>query len=641
MCGIAGVFSTDPEHRVEPRLLRAMADTIAHRGPDDEGYHLAGPVGLAHRRLSIIDVAHGAQPLANEDGNVVVVFNGEIYNHEDLRRDLTARGHRFATRADTEVLVHGWEEWGADLVHDLRGMFAFAVHDRRRRRLLLARDRLGIKPVYYWTDSRTLVFASEIKALLRHPSVPREVDPEALDHYLSLRYVPGPRTLFRGIRKLQPGHLLVADENGFRVRRYWEVPLREKAEIDEAEARERFRDLFDESVAMRLMSEVPLGVFLSGGIDSTAVLGAMDHVSDGRTFSSFSIGYEAASEEEERANELSWARLAADRFHSDHHEVRLSPADFQDALPRLAWHLDEPVADPACVPLYFLSKRASRDVTVVLSGEGADEILGGYGIYPRMLALESLYRRGGWALRPVFSALARMVPDERIRHYLQLAGRPLTTRYRGVSRGFLPETKDRLTGRSDAGDSGLDEILRERFGPGDADPLDRMLRFDLQTWLPDDLLVKADKMTMAHSQELRVPFLDHRLVELAVSLPPRLKIRGRTGKAILREAVAPRVPRPILERTKKGFPVPTGPLLRHLEGFVRDLLLGKGSATRDWFEVGEVERLLDEHREGRAERGQEIWSLVLFDLWHGAFLDRRFRPHTETSPEAAPARAAG
>ncbi|HSL83604.1 MAG TPA: asparagine synthase C-terminal domain-containing protein, partial [Thermoanaerobaculia bacterium] len=411
-------------------------------------------------------------------------------------------------------------------------------------------------------------------------------------------------------------------------------------------ARERFLELFHESVRLRLMAEVPLGVFLSGGLDSTAVLAAMSRVAPGRRFKTFNIGYEAASAEDERANEDAYARMAAEAFGAEHHEVRLTDDDFQEALPRIVWHLDEPVADPACVPLYFISRRAREEITVVLSGEGADEILGGYGIYRRMLGLERAHRlldraSGGHAA-PLAAAAARLLPDERLRHWTRLAGLPLAERYRGVSRGFLPGVKAALLGSAGSPGNGarpdgrLAELLAERTDSvAGASPLARMLRLDTTTWLPDDLLVKADKMTMAHSQELRVPFLDHRLVELAASLPLDLKVGGGKGKLLLRQAMAGTVPRAILARSKKGFPVPTVPLLRRLGGFTRELLLDRGSACRSWFDPAAVERLLDEHGRGRVRRDQEIWSLVVFELWHGTFLDRRFAPARPQSPSTS------
>ncbi|HUP42695.1 MAG TPA: asparagine synthase (glutamine-hydrolyzing) [Thermoanaerobaculia bacterium] len=644
MCGIAGVARADRTARIEPELLAAMAAVIAHRGPDDEGFHFAGGVGLAHRRLSIIDVGNGRQPLANEDGSVVVVFNGEIYNYAELTAGLEARGHRFRTRSDTETIVHRYEERGAGCVEDFRGMFAFALWDEPRRRLLLARDRLGIKPLYYYAAPGLLVFGSEIKSLLEHPEVPRELDPEALELYLALRYVPGPRTLFRGIQKLQPGHLLVWDDGELHIRRYWDLPREGEGTVAPAEARERFSELLDESVRLRLVSEVPLGVFLSGGLDSTAILATMSRVAPGRRFKTFTVGYQAPSGEDDAANELGWARMAAEAYGAEHHELRLSDDDFRDFLPELVWHLDEPVADPACVPLYYISRLARDEITVVLSGEGADEILGGYGIYRRMLGLERAHRLLGGPLAPLTTAAAGLLPGERLRHAARLAALPLEERYRGVSRGFLPEQQARLLGREAGGPGGgagdpVAAALAGRYAAvAGGSALERMLYLDATTWLPDDLLVKADKMTMANSQELRVPFLDHRMVELAATLGPEHKIRGGRGKVLLRETMAGRVPRPILERSKQGFPVPTVPLLRRLGGLTRELLLGRDAACRAWFDPAAVARLVDEHERGAARRDQELWSLLVFELWHGTFLDRRFAP---ARPGEARAAAAG
>jgi asparagine synthase (glutamine-hydrolysing) len=649
MCGIAGILDRDRSARVDRRLLESMSAALWHRGPDDDGACLDGPVGLAHRRLSIIDLDTGQQPMWNEDRSVVVVFNGEIYDHESLRRRLEARGHRFATRSDTEVIVHSYEEHGADCVSELRGMFAFALWDRRRSRLLLARDRLGIKPLYYHVGSDFVVFASEIKALLAHPRVPREVDAEGLDLYLSLRYVPGPRTLFRGISKLQPGHLMVCDEAGIHLRRYWDLPVAHgPAEAPTpAQARDRVAELVEESVRLRLVADVPLGVFLSGGLDSTAVLGVMHRLAPEQAARTFTVGYQAASSEDLEANEFEFARQAADAFGAEHEELRLDAAAVQDALPQVVWHLDEPVADPACVPLFLVSRLARNDITVVLSGEGADEVFGGYGIYRRMLQLERLHGQMPGGAASVLAAAGRLLPGprgERVRHYLRLVGQPLHARYQGVSRGFLPEVKGRLVGCDDV--ERLDRCARDVFAShfraaAGASPLGQMLYVDTKTWLADDLLVKADKMTMANAQELRVPFLDHKLVELATRLPASFKLRDGIGKAVLREATADLVPASIRQRSKKGFPVPTGSLLRQLHGYCRDLLLDRSSACRSWFDDTAVERLLDEHESGRARRDQELWSLLVFELWHGTFLSRRFEPAVCTPPATEALAAAG
>jgi asparagine synthase (glutamine-hydrolysing) len=629
MCGIAGVVRFDPRATVDPAVLEGMAAALAHRGPDDEGFHFEGGVGLAHRRLAIIDLAGGRQPIYNEDRSVVVVLNGEIYNYRELSARLEARGHRFATRSDTETVVHSFEDRGEDCVADLRGMFAFAAWDRRRRRLMLARDRLGIKPLYYHVGRDFLAFASEIKALLVHPGVPREIDPDALDLYLSLRYVPGPRTMFRGIAKLQPGHLLTWDERGPRLRRYWDVPRAEPASADPAELRRRWLETLEECVRMHMVAEVPVGVLLSGGLDSTSVLALGSRLGGGTPMKTYSVGYRWGSRDAVDANEFEYARLAAESFGAEHREVALGDEEFREALPRLVWHLDEPVADPACVPLYFVSRRAREEVTVVLSGEGADEILAGYGVYPRMLALERLHALaggGGTRRARALRALGRGLPGERPRHLLELALRPLERRYRGVSRAFRPELKARLLGRG-GGDELLDAVFARHYRTVEGAPaLDRMLYVDVKTWLPDDLLIKADRMTMANSQELRVPFLDHVLVELAASLPAAAKLRGTTGKAILRETMDGKVPHAIVERRKKGFPVPTVSLLRRLGEFSRGLLLDSDSASRSHFDRATLATLLDQHERGQVRRDQEIWSLLVFELWHRVFLDRRLEP---------------
>jgi asparagine synthase (glutamine-hydrolysing) len=648
MCGIAGIVRFERTARVEPLLLEAMTDALWHRGPDDHGSYVEGNVGLGSRRLSIIDRSGGRQPLYDEDETVVMVCNGEIYNHRELRAALEARGHTFRTHSDCETLVHAYEDDGERFVERLRGMFGFALWDERRRKLVLGRDRLGIKPLYYYIGRDFLAFASEVKSLHEVPGVPREVDRDALDLYLSLRYVPGPRTLFRGIRKLQPGHLLVWDETCVRLPRYWDLEPGAAATAGDDELVERFGAALEACVDSHLMSEVPLGLFLSGGLDSTTMLAVMSRLAEGRRVSTFAVGYDTAGGEEDGANELGYARLAARHFDADHHEIRLRPSEWKDVLPELIWHLDEPVADPACIPLYYLSREAKHHVTVILSGEGADEILGGYGIYGRMLELERLRRTlGSGVSRLLAPILAAVLPGQKLPHYARLGGLPLEARYRGVSRAFRPEWKARLLGR-DAG-SAADGVLDEVFAPcfaafASGSALDRMLYADLKIWLPDDLLVKADKMTMANSQELRVPFLDHELVELAASLPEHLKRRASTGKVALRRAMKGVLPAPILERRKKGFPTPTSSWLRReLRGWSRDLLLARDSACRSWFDIAAVERMVDEHERGVAARDDELWSLLVFETWHGVFVDGAFRParRAEVRRRSATAAAAG
>ena len=628
MCGICGIvnFESDPVDRL---VIERMTNALVHRGPDDAGYFVEGQVGLGHRRLSIIDLSGGRQPIFNEDRSAAIVFNGEIYNYRDLAAVLTTAGHTFRTRSDTETILHAYEEYGDDCVQQLRGMFGFAIWDRAKRRLLLARDRLGVKPVYYYRDGRFLAFASEIKSLLEIASIPREVDPEALDLYLSLRYVPGPRTMFKNIFRLQPGHILVADDNGVRTTKYWDIDYPDPEPRSPEYLLERFRELLEESVRMRLVAEVPLGVFLSGGLDSSAILATMSKIAGGDRVKTFSVGYEASGAAEEAANEFEYARLAANAFASEHHEYRLDAPKFAEFVPELVRYLDEPLADPSCIPLYFISKLAREHITVVLSGEGADEILAGYGIYGKMLALDRIYRGSG-ALGRLAPWIARLTPSEKLRHYVQMCGQPLENRYRGVSRGSSAEGMLRLVGGDRIKQSG--ERLREIFGGyfkavEKATPLDQMLYVDAKVWLPDDLLIKADKMTMANGLELRVPFLDHKMVEFAAALPNASKIHGKGGKTLLRSAMRGVLPDAIIDRPKKGFPIPIGSWLRtSLRQFTRDHLLARDSACSRYVDRGETVRLVEEHERGGVDRSQEIWALLVFEFWHRHFIDNHPRP---------------
>jgi asparagine synthase (glutamine-hydrolysing) len=505
-------------------------------------------------------------------------------------------------------------------------MFGFAIWDGRKRRLLLARDRLGVKPVYYYQNGRFLAFASEIKSLLEIASIPREVNPEALDMYLSLRYVPGPRTMFKNIVRLQPGHVLVADDSGVRTRKYWDIDYSVAEPRSPAVLLDRFRELLDESVRLRLLSEVPLGVFLSGGLDSSAILATMSKIVGGESVKTFSVGYEASSAEEEKANEFDCARLAAGAFASEHHEYRLNATAFAEFVPNLVRYLDEPLADPSCIPLYFISKLAREHITVVLSGEGADEVLAGYGIYSRMLALDRIYEGAG-AFRGLAPWMARLTPSERLRHYVRMCGQPLEARYRGVSRGFSAEGKLRLIGRdrTEKSEQRLQEIFGAYFQAVEkAPPLDRMLYVDAKVWLPDDILVKADKMTMANGLELRVPFLDHKLVEFAATLPDSAKIQAKGGKALLRGAMRGVLPDAIIDRPKKGFPIPIGSWFRtSLRQFTQDHLLAHDSACSRYLDRAETSRLVDEHERGAADRSQEIWTLLVFEFWHRHFIEDR------------------
>lgn len=624
MCGICGIVNFDGSDPVDRIVIERMTESLAHRGPDDAGYFVEGRVGLGHRRLSIIDLSGGRQPIFNEDRSAAIVFNGEIYNYRDLAEALKTAGHTFRTRSDTETILHAYEEYGDDCVQQLRGMFGFAIWDGAKQRLLLARDRLGVKPVYYYRDRHFLAFASEIKSLLEIRSIPREVDPDAFDMYLSLRYVPGPRTMFKNIFRLQPGHVLVADDSGIRITKYWDIDYPDPEPHSPEFLLERFRELLDESVRMRLLSEVPLGVFLSGGLDSSAILATMSKYAGDSRVKTFSVGYQASRAEETASNEFEYARLAADAFASEHHEYRLDATHFAEFVPDLVSYLDEPLADPSCIPLYFISKLAREHITVVLSGEGADEILAGYGIYSKMLALDRIYAGAG-PLSRLAPWIANLAPSEKLRHYVRMCGQPLETRYRGVSRGFTEEGKLRLVGADRMKQS--ERQFRDVFGGyfkavENASPLDRMLYVDAKVWLPDDLLIKADKMTMANGLELRVPFLDHKMVEFAATLPNASKIHGKGGKTLLRSAMRGVLPDAIIDRPKKGFPIPIGSWLRtSLRQFTRDHLLARDSACSRYVDRDETARLVEEHEQGRADRSQEIWTLLVFEFWHRHFIE--------------------
>ena len=623
MCGICGIVNFNVTDHVDRQLVERMSSAQAHRGPDDHGYFVDGNAGLGHRRLSIIDLSGGRQPIFNEDGSVAVVFNGEIYNYADLTTDLVSRGHQFVTRSDTETIVHAYEEYGDDCMRDFRGMFAFAIWDRRHKRLLLVRDRLGIKPVYYYAGKDFFVFASEIKSLLQHPKVPREVDRQALDLYLALRYVPGPRTMFKNIFKLQPGHRLTVDQYGIRITKYWDLDYESQRRIDT----EEFQHLLEESVRLRLISEVPLGVFLSGGLDSTAMLAMMSKLKGGDPVKTFSVGYETAGGDDseiEEANEFTFAREAAARFGAEHHEFRLTAQDFQRAIPRMVAHLDEPMADPTCIPLYFISKLARNYITVVLSGEGADETMAGYTFYRKMLAVEKVRKRVG-PLAAGFPMIALLPVGERVRAYLRRAGTSIDRHYRGMVKGLSLETRLALTGedRVEKCEGRLNEIFDQYFKHvSRASSLNRMLYADTKVWLPEDLLLKADKMTMATAVELRVPFLDHKLVEYIAGLPDEAKIRGNQGKWILRNTIGTEIPSSILHRSKKGFPMPAGAWFRtHLREFVRDTLLGRDSACGNYFNRQAIEEIVDLQEKGRYSGYQEVWSLIVFEQWHKHFIE--------------------
>ncbi len=626
MCGIAGQLHLRPGHPVRPESVLAMCRVLAHRGPDDEGLYVDGELVMGMRRLRIIDLATGRQPIGNEDGTVWTVFNGEIYNYRELRRDLERAGHVFSTATDTEVIVHLYEDHGADFVRRLTGMFAIALWDARRRTLLLARDRLGIKPLYYAADGDRVVFGSEIKALLQ-AGVPREIDPQALHDYLSLTYVPGPRSIFRHIRKLPPGHVLVCGRRGVTQTRYWHLDYA-GARADgrprpEASYAEELRALLARTVADHLVSDVPLGVFLSGGVDSSSLVALMREVS-GEPVQTFSIGFAERS-----YDELAYARAVARAFDTRHHELVVRP-DAATLLPELVRFFDEPFADSSAIPVYCVSQLARRHVTVALSGEGGDEVFAGYETYAAY-KLARLYRRlPGLVAGRLIPAAVRRLPtshrrvsfDYKAKRFVDGALLPPADGHYWWKVIFTEEAKAALYARPPAGLEDPARLYRNAYAACPApDPLTRLQHIDLTVYLPDDLLVKADRMSMATSLEARVPFLDHRVVEFAAALPPHLKLRGLTKKYILKRAMAGRVPAAVLSARKRGFNVPMPVwLARDLRDFVHDVLGEDRVRRAGFFQPAAVTALLRAHEERRADLSRNIWILLVFALWCDEYL---------------------
>jgi asparagine synthase (glutamine-hydrolysing) len=623
MCGICGIFHPDRPQRVSRETLEAMNEKITHRGPDDDGFFVEENVGLAMRRLSIIDIQTGHQPISNEDQTVWIVFNGEIYNHRELRKDLEPRGHRYRTKSDTETIVHLYEEYGDDCVKYLRGMFAFAIWDRSKRRLYIARDRLGIKPLYYYYDGKTLLFGSEIKAILVHPALKPQFNRGTLAEYLAFGYVTGAQTMYAGIRKLLPGHILTLDERGqLETRQYWDLDVK----VDDGNRPceyyvSRYRELLEECISSHLMSDVPLGVFLSGGLDSSAIAALTTKLRK-EPIETFAVGYG-----EEAYSELPYARTIAAHLKSKHYEVQLSRDEFFQTLPRLIWHEDEPIVWPSSVALYFVARLARERVTVVLTGEGSDETLGGYTRYPWTLLntrMDSVYRAlTPSALRDLLRKVINTGPlsattKRQLEHtFLVRDGASWPSFYfDNFYSAFSGSEQDELLtpeARRSGGDAYSGSISYWDRSSGDL--LHRLLYTDIKTYLVE-LLMKQDQMSMAASIESRVPFLDHVLVEFTASIPAKYSTKRMAGKCILKSAVADLLPEAIVHRRKMGFPTPwaywlAGPQLEELERF----LLEPRTQERRLFRDKSVEHLFAEHRAGTRDHGNRIWRLLNLELW--------------------------
>lgn len=623
MCGIVGVVNCDRQ-QVDPMLLRAMTDVLSHRGPDGEGHYVNGDVALGHRRLAIIDLATGAQPMVGLDGKTWITYNGEIYNFRELRRELESWGYRFRTTSDTEVILAAYEAWGVECLSRLRGMFAFAIWDGRRRRLFLARDRVGIKPLVYAWDGRRLLFASELKALLQDPSVPRELDWEALRDYLAFLYIPSPKTIFRGIRKLPPASSLVLDldRGGPRVHRYWDLHFISDQSRSEAEWLEGLRWHLEEAVRSHLVSDVPIGAFLSGGMDSSTVVALMAQAG-GEPTRTFSIGFDEAD-----FDELAYARLVARRYGAEHYEFVVKP-DALEALTRLVWQFDEPFADASALPTYYVAKITKEHVTVALSGDGGDENFAGYLRYARARAFhERLDSLPGLLAKPLFKIASRLLPEgAKGQGYLALLGADPVARYFQIVTYQRSETLRRLLTKEaqarvapEVSPAPFHRLVEESGVP---DYVAALQYLDIRTYLPEDILTKVDRTSMLVSLEARVPLLDHVLMEFVATMPTTLKLRNSTGKAILKRVMANNLPAEVLKRRKMGFGVPLGPWFRReLADYAKGVLLDRRTRERGILEPRAVADLLEEHCSGRRDFSSQIWSLLCLEEWARRWLDR-------------------
>jgi asparagine synthase (glutamine-hydrolysing) len=612
----------------DPALMSAMGRTIVHRGPDDEGHHADGPCAIGMRRLSIIDLAGGHQPLSNEEGTLWVVCNGEIYNYRELRQELVALGHRFKTASDSEVLLHSYAQHGEKFLDRLNGMFGFGLWDARKRRLIVGRDRLGVKPIYVYRDARRVAFASEAKALLALPGVTAQMEPAALHSYLNLGYVAAPHSIFRGVSKLMPASVLVVEEGRVEERRYWRVPGAVDRTLTESEWVERVRARLEESVRMQMVSDVPIGAFLSGGIDSSTVVGFMAAHSD-RPVRTYAIGFEGTAADE-YYNELPYARQVAKLFRTEHREIVVRP-DVVSLLPTLLWHMDEPLSDTAFITTYLVSQFARREVTVILSGVGGDELFGGYRRYLGNHYQAYFERLPGW-VRSMASAAGERLPSDRhspwlnlarlAKGFLEAAGLPFEARYSAYVQVFsAPEVKRLL--RPD-GAPYPDAIASAFLHAGGTDSLNRMLVVDAETQLPDDLLMLTDKMSMATSLECRVPLLDHELVELAARMPEDVKIRGGKLKYVMKKAMSGVLPREILERKKRGFGTPMGAWLKQdLAPLMRGLLSESVVNGRGLFHFQAIKELIGLHESNRIDGTDRLLALLNLEIWSRLYLDRR------------------
>ncbi len=620
MCGIVGKINYGDSGVIEAAQLKAMRDTLAHRGPDDAGLFIDGSVGLGFRRLSIIDLSKaGAQPMSNEDGMIWVVFNGECYNYRELREGLKAKGHLFKSDSDTEVMVHAYEEYGVDFLKQVNGMFSLAVYDKAAGKIFLSVDRFGVKPLYYFAGAGTFIFGSEAKALIADGSMAKELDPAAVRQYFNLGYIAAPRTILKGMRKVKPGHWLELDAATGKVseqRRYWQLEVA-RGSRRPADYQAEFEQLFQEAVERRLISDVPLGLFLSGGLDSTAVLMAMDRVGR-KGVETFSIGFE-----EDAFDESKYSRMAAERFRSKHHEFKVR-TDAVELLPKLAMHFDEPFDDPSALPTYYLARETRKNVTVALSGDGGDELLAGYpryGTFEKLIRYQSMLPLG--LSRTLAGAAGKMLPDSsKTSRRLYLASLGLAAGYQEHMSAFTINETAEISGDALADDGGCGIIFDGILAEIESDVVTSLQYLDSRTYLPGDILVKVDRASMANSLEVRSPFLDYTLWEKVFSYPLEALHAGGSSKLPLKKMLAPLLGHDFVSRKKMGFGVPLNDWFSgDLRGFADELLLGDKTRNRGYVNMNYAKRILEEHQAGRRDHSRKIWNLLFFEQWCRIWLD--------------------
>lgn len=624
MCGIAGIYNFNKDERVDQRVLKRMGDVMTHRGPDGEGIHIDDRLGIVHRRLSIIDVEGGAQPIFNEDNTVAIVFNGEIYNYMELRTNLEKKGHRFRTNTDTESIIHLYEEIGVDCVNTLRGMFAFALWDKRKNTLFLARDRIGIKPLYYSIQKGSLIFASEIKAILQNPGSQIEIDPDAINDYFSFLFVPAPKTIYKGIYKLKPGYRIVCTPGSCSVDEYWDIIYNSQLmNLSEGEYVEQTLELLKEVIRIHLVSDVPLGAFMSGGIDSSSIVALMQQIMN-EPVKTCTVGFN-----ENPFNEALYARYTANFLNTDHHEYFVKP-DAIDILQKLVWHLDEPFADASAIPTYYVCRMARENVTVALSGDGGDEIFAGYTSYTRGMTEDRLRKLPSLVRKAICKPALLVMPSS-------MKGRTFLTNL--ITSGqrahinkwsYFNESMKQSIFSNDLKNSlsSLDSFstLEPFFNNHpELDLLAQCQYVDIKTYLVDDILTKVDKMSMANSLEVRVPFLDHVFVEYVLNIPSNMKLRGKVTKYLLKRCMARLLPETVLNYGKKGFLAPVGTWFRKdIKDFAENVLFDPKTRSRGYFNYDYIEKLWNEHlRFNRLniDISLHLWILLIFEIWHRTFLD--------------------